>query len=149
MSEISKFYVSWEELHKDTKLLSENIKKLGKTWKGILSITRGGLVPAGIVSSELEIKAIETISISSYEQNSQTSLKTLKLPAADLILDGDGWLVIDDLVDTGDTAKEVKKLLPKSTIATIYAKPNGKPNTDIYAKDIEQTTWIVFPWEVE
>ena len=149
MSETNKFYVSWEEFHKDTKVLSEKIKVLNEDWKGILSVTRGGLVPAGIMASELKIKAIETISISSYENKERAELHILKHPDINLVQNGKGWLVIDDLVDKGETAKEIKKLLPKAIIATVYAKPSGKADADIYAKDLEQSTWIVFPWEIE
>lgn len=149
MTEPTKFYASWEEFHADTKLLAEKLRGLGKEWKGILSITRGGLVPAGIMASELELKSIETISISSYEDHQRTDLKIIKHPDINLVQDGDGWLVIDDLVDKGETAKEVKNLLPRSTIATVYAKPTGMPHADIFAKELDQNTWIVFPWEID
>lgn len=149
MTEASKFFVSWDEFHKDTQLLAEELKKLGKEWKGILSVTRGGLVPAGIMASELEIKNIETISISSYEGHDRTEMKILKHPDINLVQDGHGWLVIDDLVDKGETAKEIKNLLPQSTIATVYAKPTGMAHADIFAKEIDQNCWIVFPWEIE
>ena len=39
--------------------------------------------------------------------------------------DGDGYLLIDDLVDTGRTAQAVRQLLPKAYFATLYAKPAG------------------------
>ena len=41
--------------------------------------------------------------------------------------DGAGYLIIDDLVDTGDTARAVREMLPKAHFATVYAKPAGRP----------------------
>ncbi|MBL9036566.1 MAG: xanthine phosphoribosyltransferase, partial [Rhodospirillaceae bacterium] len=63
--------------------------------------------------------------------------------------DGTGWLIIDDLVDTGKTAKYVRDLLPKAHFATIYAKPAGKPVVDTFVTEVSQDTWIYFPWDIE
>ena len=62
---------------------------------------------------------------------------------------GEGWLIIDDLVDTGITAKAVRQLLPKAHFATIYAKPSGRPMVDSYITEVSQDTWILFPWDME
>ena len=63
--------------------------------------------------------------------------------------DGDGWLIIDDLVDTGKTAKAVRELLPKAHFATVYAKPAGRPLVDSFITEVSQDTWILFPWDSE
>ena len=63
--------------------------------------------------------------------------------------DGDGWLIIDDLVDTGVTAQAVRKLLPKAHFATVYAKPAGRPLVDTFVTEVSQDTWILFPWDAE
>jgi xanthine phosphoribosyltransferase len=52
------------------------------------------------------------------------------------------WLVIDDLVDTGSTAKVVRQLVPSAFIACTYAKPIGEATTDIFARSISQDTWV-------
>jgi xanthine phosphoribosyltransferase len=62
--------------------------------------------------------------------------------------DGTGWLIIDDLVDTGNTAKVVRRLLPKAHLATVYAKPAGEPLVDTYVTWVSQDTWIYFPWDL-
>ena len=62
--------------------------------------------------------------------------------------DGDGFLLIDDLVDTGRTAKIVREMLPKAHFATVYAKPSGKPMVDSYITEVSQDTWIFFPWDM-
>ena len=58
-------------------------------------------------------------------------------------------LIIDDLVDTGSTARIVRKMLPEAYFATVYAKPAGKPLVDAYVTEVSQDTWILFPWDSE
>ncbi len=75
----------------------------------------------------------------------QGSVKVLKgVPG-----DGDGYLLIDDLVDTGRTAQAVRKLLPKAYFAALYAKPAGRHIVDSFVKEFKQTKWIHFPWDIE
>ncbi len=108
---------------------------------------RGGLVPAAIVARELGIRVIETVCISSYgHDNKQGALQVLKGIAAD-VANGDGGekvLVIDDLVDTGATAKLVREMMPKAHFATVYAKPQGRPMVDTFITEVSQDTWIFF-----
>ena len=116
-----------------------------KAWKGIVAITRGGLVPASIVARELEIRLVDTICVSSYDFQQQGQTEVLKSPE----IDSEGWLLIDDLVDTGNTARIVRDLLPKAHFATVYAKPAGRPVVDTFITEVSQDTWILFPWDTE
>ena len=63
--------------------------------------------------------------------------------------DGTGWLIIDDLVDTGTTLRVVRALLPGAHVATIYAKPAGRDLVDSFITEVSQDTWILFPWDTE
>ncbi|TBR42848.1 xanthine phosphoribosyltransferase [Marinomonas agarivorans] len=150
MTPYSKDYpVSWEELHRNARALAWRLLELGP-WKGIIAITRGGLVPAAIVCRELDIRLIDTLCISSYqstgaEANERGELKVLKGVEGD----GEGMLLIDDLVDTGKTAQLVRDMLPKAHFATIFAKPAGKPLVDTFITEVSQDTWIRFPWDME
>ena len=110
-------------------------------------MTRGGLVPAAVVARELDIRLIDTLCITSYGEFKQGQLTILKSAAA--ADKGKGWLIIDDLVDTGSTAREVRKLLPDAHFATIYAKPAGRPLVDTFITEVSQDTWILFPWDIE
>src|ERR1700730_5984348 len=116
----------------------------------MVTVTRGGLAPAAIVARALDVRLIETVCVIGYQpddynpqQANQT--KAIKPPAH--VGDGEGWLVVDDLVDTGRTAEVLRKLMPKAHIATIYAKPLGRPLVDTYVTEVSQDTWIYFPWE--
>ncbi len=143
--------VSWPELHRDARFLSQQLHDRG-AWKGIIAITRGGLVPAALVARELEIRLIDTICVSSYGAGAgggaaqqQSGLQLLKGVTGD----GDGFLLIDDLVDTGKTAQYVRQLLPKAYFATLYAKPAGRPFVDVCVKEFKQDKWIFFPWDID
>ena len=144
-----RFIVSWDQFHRDCKALSWRLIEKNEAWKGIVAITRGGMIPAGIIARELEIKLIETVCISSYDDQSQRKAETLKAMDKNLIGDGTGWLVIDDLVDTGNTAKIIREVAPKAHLATVYAKPAGEPLVDTYVTWVSQDTWIYFPWEID
>ena len=144
-----RFLVSWDQFHRDCKALAWRLVEKRDDWRGIIAITRGGLIPAGIVARELEIKIIETIGASSYDDKVQRDIQILKNIDADLIGDGESWLVIDDLVDTGNTAKMLRQMLPKAHVATVYAKPAGEPLVDTYVTWVSQDTWIYFPWDVD
>ncbi|MBI3441584.1 MAG: xanthine phosphoribosyltransferase [Proteobacteria bacterium] len=144
-----RFIVSWDQFHRDSKALAWRLVEKASEWKGIIAITRGGLIPAGIIARELEIKLIETLCISSYDDQTQRTAKVLKGIDEKRVEDGAGWLVIDDLVDSGNTAKIIRTTLPKAHMATVYAKPAGEPLVDTYVTWVSQDTWIYFPWDAE
>jgi xanthine phosphoribosyltransferase len=144
--------ISWVELHRDTRYLSQVLHEKGP-WKGIIAVTRGGLVPAALIARELDIRLVDTVCVTSYDSGElgaaaqlQGEVKVLKGSIAG---DGEGWLLIDDLVDTGRTAQIVRKLLPKAHFAALYAKPAGRPIVDTFVKEFKQTKWIHFPWDIE
>ena len=144
------FPVSWDQLHRDTRALTWRLAGLGP-FTAIVTITRGGLVPAAIVARELDIRLIETVCIASYhDYKNQGGLKILKSISPDVIKlgDGKGVLVIDDLVDTGKTASLVREMLPNAHFATVYAKPAGRPMVDTFVTEVSQDTWIYFPWDM-
>ena len=150
MSEVEAFQksypVSWDQLHRDAKALAWRLVE-GGPWNGIVAITRGGLVPAAIVARELEIRLIDTFCVASYDDRQIGDLRILKPVEAEG--NGTGWLIVDDLVDTGQTAKAVREHLPKAHFATVYAKPAGRPVVDTFITEVSQDTWILFPWDSE
>lgn len=138
-----KYYISWHDFHKDALVLAQKLPPL--PWKGLIAVTRGGLIPAGIISHALNITFIETVCLSSYNDitNQQTDLTILKnLP----IQNGKNWLVIDDLIDTGATVEIIRKMLPGAHFASLYGKQHGKHLIDTFVREIN--AWIVFPWEI-
>jgi xanthine phosphoribosyltransferase len=144
------FPVSWDEFHRDARALAWRLAGAGP-FQAIVTVTRGGLVPAAIVARELGIRVIETVCVASYDHISQGELRMLKAVADSIIAlgggKGQGVLIVDDLVDTGKTAKLVRDILPKAHFATVFAKPMGRPMVDTFITEVSQDTWIFFPWD--
>ncbi len=140
------YAVTWDQLHRDARALAWRLMGSGP-FRGIVAITRGGLIPAAIVARELEIRLIESVSVITYDEEAKGEPRVTKPPVA--AGDGDGFLIVDDLVDTGTTARIVRGLLPKAHFAAVYAKPAGKPLVDTFITEVSQDTWILFPWDTE
>ncbi len=146
------FHISWDQIHRDSRALAWRLDKQGPDggqWRAVVAITRGGLAPAMIIARELDIRVVDTISVKSYDNQTQADAIVLKAPQAELMGDeGEGILVIDDLVDTGKTLELVHKLFPKAHFATVYAKPMGRDMVDSFITEVSQDTWIFFPWDM-
>lgn len=144
------FPVSWDQFHRDSRALAWRLSAAGP-FEAVVCVTRGGLVPAAIVARELGIRLIETVCIASYTHQTQGDLTVLKDVAPAIVAsgggEGKGVLIVDDLVDTGQTAKIVRGLLPRAHFATVYAKPMGRPMVDTFITEVSQDTWIYFPWD--
>ena len=136
--------ISWDQIQLDAALLAKQLSGQGQ-WQGIVAVARGGLVPAALVARALNIRRIETVSAVTYNGDRIGEPELLKFPSA--AGDGTGWLVIDDLVDSGATLKLVRDMLPKAHFATVYAKPKGIHLVDTTAINIDQHLWLVFPWD--
>jgi xanthine phosphoribosyltransferase len=143
------FPVSWDQFHRDARALAWRLSGAGP-FSAVVAITRGGLVPAAVVARELGIRVIETVCIASYDYEKQGSLKVLK-GVGESIAGADGGkhvLIVDDLVDTGATARAVRAMLPAAHFATVYAKPEGRPLVDTFVTEVSQDTWIYLPWDM-
>src|SRR3977135_4140788 len=106
------FPVSWDQFHRDARALTWRLSGVGP-FEAIVCVTRGGLVPAAIVARGLEIRLIENVGGASYhDYQTQGSLSVLKGVAESIVAlgggEGKGVLIVDDLVDTGKTAKIVR-----------------------------------------
>ena len=144
------FPVSWDQFHRDSRALAWRLHDAGP-FDAIVAITRGGLVPAAIVARELNVRLIETVCVASYhDYKNQGEIKVLKGVGAEVTSmrgQGKGVLIVDDLVDTGKTARIVRDMLPAAHFATVYAKPMGRPLVDTFITEVSQDTWIYFPWD--
>lgn len=145
------FPVSWDQFHRDSRALAWRLNGEGP-FAAVVAIARGGLVPAAIVARELNIRTVESVAIKSYDHQNQGGIKVLK-PMADSILElaksGQKVLIVDDLVDTGATARVVREMLPGAHFATVYAKPKGREMVDTFITEVSQDTWIFFPWDLD
>ena len=146
------FHVSWDQLHRDARALAWRLDGQGPdavgAWRAVVAITRGGMAPAMIIARELDIRLVDTISVKSYNHQTQSEPRIIKMPDQELVGDGEGVLIIDDLVDTGKTLEVVRKVLPKAHVATVYAKPMGRDQVNSFVTEVSQDTWIFFPWDL-
>ena len=145
------FHVSWDQLHRDARALAWRLQGEAPDggWRAVVAITRGGMAPAMIVSRELDIRVVDTVSVKSYDRQTQAEPKLIKPPSPEIMGEaGEGVLIVDDLVDTGKTLELVRALYPKAHYATVYAKPKGRPMVETFITEVSQDTWIFFPWDM-
>ena len=145
------FHISWDQIHRDSRALAWRLDGNGPddgAWRAVVAITRGGMAPAMIVARELGIRIVDTISVQSYDHQSQSEALVLKAPDEALMADGHGILIVDDLVDSGRTLELVRARYPRAHFATVYAKPKGRPQVDTFITEVSQDTWIFFPWDM-
>lgn len=154
------FHVSWDQIHRDSRALAWRLDgkgpgdpDAGGGWRAVVAITRGGMAPAMIVARELDIRTVDTISVKSYHSgggaaDQRRDAEVLKAPDPAVIGDGEGVLIVDDLVDSGKTLELVRARYPRAHFACVYAKPEGERQADTYVTSVSQDTWIFFPWDM-
>jgi xanthine phosphoribosyltransferase len=145
------FPVTWDQFHRDSRALAWRLQALGP-FEALVAITRGGLVPAAIVARELNIRVVESVAVKSYDHQNQSGIQVLKPITEELLQKaktGAKILIVDDLVDTGATARVVRDMLPGAHFATVYAKPKGREMVDTFITEVSQDTWIFFPWDLD
>lgn len=120
----------------------------------LIGVARGGLVPLAYLASEklLNNRNTRTINVQSYSDEKKRATIQITSPFYTQDLQHiKSILVIDDLVDTGNTIHEIllmlKKDLPNATIkvATLFYKPKSIIKPDYFVAETKD--WIVFPWE--
>lgn len=138
--------ISWQDLHRDSLILADRARARGP-FAGVVAVARGGLVPAAVVAYALDLRRVETVAVASYDRRVQGAPHLVKPAAVSICGDGTGWLVVDDMVDSGITARAVRATLPGACLATVYAKPEGQASADLFAVAVPQDVWLLFPWE--
>ena len=145
------FPVTWDQFHRDSRARAWRLAGLG-AFDAVVAIARGGLGPAAIVARELNIRTVETVAVKSYDHQNQGEIRVLKPISPEIISRakaGGKILIVDDLVDTGATARVVREMLPGAHFATVYAKPKGRELVDTFITEVSQDTWIFFPWDLD
>ena len=135
-------FLSYHDIHTDCIELAKKIKKKYKPEKLII-ISRGGLIPGSIIANYLGIQDVDVIALKTYADRKRSKeIKVYKRIKSEKKL-----VVIDDLVDSGETAKIVKEMMPNSKFVVLYAKTSGKKQADLHLYDFKDSDWLVFPWE--
>lgn len=139
---MNKIILTWGDIELQTNDLAEQLKY--SRFDGIIAVTKGGMIPAALLAKKLGIDLIETVCIKSYTaDNNREQIELIKMtPYPER-----NWLIVDDLVDSGNSFRYLRKYLPNSMYAVLYAKPHGMSHTDYYSMEMAQEEWLVFPWE--
>jgi xanthine phosphoribosyltransferase len=143
--------LSWAIIQQDITNLARKITDANKQYEIIVAVTRGGLVPSVVLAHKLKVRAIDTIDLRSYADD-HTQEKTVQVARTcheiTRTLEGSKTLIVDDLVDSGNTIACVREILPKADVAVIYARSNKIDVVDFYAREKPNDSWLIFPWEM-
>jgi hypoxanthine phosphoribosyltransferase len=148
-SQPNKRHVEWLEFGRLCESLASVIKGSGRTVDLVVGIARGGIPPAMVVADRLRVP-IDFINVKSYTGVQQRGrvkiISTLFEDASNKHV-----LVVDDLVDQGETMETILAFLaerhhPTSVMtAALFIKPWSKFRPDFFVDTTD--TWVVFPWE--
>lgn len=147
----AKFEVrTWNEIYAMLLSQAEKIRRSGFKPDVIVAITRGGWIPARILSDLLEISGIATVRVEFYLGVAETKNEPVLTEAISTVVTGKKALIVDDVADTGRSLQLAKEHVLQQgaaevRTATLYRKPNSVTKPDYYEK--ETSLWIVFPWE--
>ncbi|MFB5599337.1 MAG: phosphoribosyltransferase [Nitrososphaeraceae archaeon] len=132
-------YLSWNEVDKLIKIISHKIKEKNERYDSIIGIKNGGIIPARLISKELEISKIEFISTKENQSNKFW----------DCITNDKKYLLIDEIYDTGKTFLEIKNYLKniEFNFACLISRYKLQDDKIIVGKILNNKKWIVFPWE--
>jgi len=142
-------YISWSEYGNLADALGEKVRAAGKKYDLVVGIARGGLPVAMVVADHLDVK-IDFVNVKSYSDVGKRSPPRILTTLTEKI-DGKNILLVDDLVDQGDTMAFLKKYLTEMKpavleTAVMFKKPWSKTEPDYYLENVSE--WIVFPFEL-
>lgn len=145
---MNRVYYPYEEFRDDLKLLTG---KIDREFDSILCIARGGMTMAHLLGEYYDIRSVYSVNTIGYEDTQKNeSVEVFNIPD---LKDAKSVLILDDIVDSGDTLVEVLKVLgeryPDLTFftASLFYKKSAKIAPDWYVK--EATSWIDFFWTVD
>lgn len=152
MANIEKIKLTWKDIEDTVDILAKELSD--KKFDAVISIGRGGMIPARLIAEKLDIHTAFIIDAKAYNENDE--LCNVEITDLELPNNIHNVLVIDDCIFTGTTLDAVtKKILKNEQIiyvvnAFLYKNKNVSNimYDYIYAKEYDgNTTWLVFPWE--
>jgi len=143
---------SWNQIYWFLLNLAKTIQNNGFKADIIVGVSRGGWLPARILSDLLENPKLANITAEFYMGTTKIRHKPIITQPVSVSVKDKNILLVDDVADTGESLKLVNSHLKEDgaseiKIVTIYRKPWSLIVPDYYAK--ETCLWIVFPWEIK
>jgi uncharacterized protein len=142
--------VSWEDL---AEMIADLAARVRGEYDVMLAITRGGLVPAGMLAYRLGIRNILVAAVEYYDDKGRPGPRPtfLQFPA-DPLLRGQRVLIVDEVWDSGTTIHAVTERVRQAggipTTAVLHYKPErsqvpGRPDHHVVTTD----HWVVYPFK--
>lgn len=148
---LEKIYVTWPDVER---MVGKLLRALPRDYDNILVITRGGMVPACLISERTGIRNILCAAVVLYEDDERTLAEPafVQFPD-DRHVRGRRILVVDDVWDSGSTVVAVRERLRKAGadvhVCVLHYKPGRSKfpgdGPDFYAAQTDG--WIVYPWD--
>lgn len=141
-------YYDWSDIVKSTTQLSLKLKD--EKFDCVIGIARGGLIPATLIAQKCNIRRVYSIGIEMYnDTEKKTPILYQELP--DLVINTK-VLLVDDIADTGHSFNIALDVLKKQdyndiTTCSLFYKPHSTYKPDHYSLQVEDSEWVVFPWE--
>ncbi len=142
------FYINWTSYGNLVTELCEKVRSAKKKFDLIIGIARGGIPVAMVLADQLGV-GIDIINVKSYTGISKRGKPTIISTLTEDVKQK-RVLVVDDLIDEGDTMNTVLSYLRKAGVgrihtAVLFVKPWSKFEPEFYLKVLDK--WVVFPWE--
>jgi hypothetical protein len=143
--------ITWTDVER---LVGRLLAALPRRYDHILVVTRGGMVPACLISEHTGIRDILCAAVVLYEgeQRARSEPAFVQFPD-DRLVEGRHILVVDDVWDSGTTAVAVRDRLRKAGASVEVCVLHWKPlhhrfpgdGPDYYGEETD--AWIVYPWD--
>lgn len=145
--------LTWEEFGTAGRVLAQMVVDDGYEPTLILTVARGGLIPAGALAYALDVKNLVVVNVEFYTGVDQRLDVPVMLPPVPAAVDiaGARVLVVDDVADTGGTLQLVRQFcadhVAETRTAVLYEKPQSLVRCDYVWRRTDR--WIDFPWSSE
>ena len=136
---LKKDYLDWNDIENLVKKTALKIKENNKKYDLIIGIKNGGIIPAKLISRELDINDIDFISVKMDQMFTSNNFPRNKK-----------YLLIVEIYDTGKTFFTVNKFFNsfEYDYACLISRYRIIDNSKIITGEIlNHNKWIVFPWE--
>ena len=160
---VFKKIITWEDVYKSCKEVAHQCRD--SNISALLAVSRGGLVPARILSELLNISKIYSIGLQSYNKNISENINEYQNPLEDILTDTSlrEVVIVDEIADSGNTFKYIHDIIQKNLktialtstnshivsfrFAALYVRESCCFKPSLYHKTIKNSDWLVFPWE--
>jgi len=143
--------VNYEVIDFLSRALAFRFKLNGREFSHVVGVSRGGLLPAKIISYILDAQFL-SYGVSTYNGNKQTeNLNITQGIDFDSLPPDSRILIVDDKCDTGNTIDHIKSVIDNRfeyvRYAAVFAEKRAVKKVDHYSVLLNDYTWITFPWE--